>query len=112
MAGVIVTEAAMRPAAPGVRRCFYCHEAVGAEHKADCVCVVKRVKIRATIEYEVTAPSDWDKHMVEFQRNDGSWCANNMLHELEALKGNGCLCNHVKFEYLGDVEGAPVVEEA
>jgi hypothetical protein len=46
--------------------------------------------------------------MIEFHRNDSSWCAGNIMDELEAIaKPSGCLCEHVSFEYVGE---APAVE--
>jgi hypothetical protein len=97
-----VTEDAMRPATPA-RECFYCNQAIGAEHKADCVTINKRVKVRATIEYEIDVPASWDKEQVEFHRNEGSWCSDNMLADLECLMHDGgCLCGIVEYEMLQD----------
>lgn len=98
-----VTEKSMRPAS-GKRRCFYCHEPIGGQHRPDCVLVKKRVRIRMTVEYDVEVPNHWDKHKIEFHRNDGSWCADNAITELEAVAATareGCLCGCTHFEYLG-----------
>ena len=39
--------------------------------------------------------------MIEFRRNEGSWCSSNALRELEAMTKRGeCLCRHTKFEYV------------
>ena len=101
----IVTEKAMRPAS-SARRCFYCNQDIGQPHKEDCVMIAKKVKVRAIIEYEVEVPSTWEKENVEFQRNEGSWCASNMIGELEELdEEKGCLCPDVEFEYLEDTSG-------
>ena len=91
-----VTEKAKRPALPDAQCCFYCQSAIGGTHKNDCVLVKKTVKIHAT--YEITVPADWDEKMIEFHRNDGSWCVDNMFDELEELKGDECLCCHVQFK--------------
>ena len=102
MSGFVVTEKAMRPAAT-LRACFYCREPIGGQHKHDCVLVTKKVKVRAVIEYEIEMPASFDKAAIEFQRNDGCWCADNMIRELEALKEEkGCLCPTTLFTYLGD----------
>jgi hypothetical protein len=102
MSDFTVTEKAMRPAAT-LRACFYCAEPVGGQHKASCVLVSKRVKVRATIEYEIEVPASFGQAAIEFQRNDGTWCADNMIRELEALKeADGCLCPRTIFTYLGD----------
>ena len=92
--------------------CFYCREKVGNSHKDECVLVVKTVKIQATIEYDIQVPASWDKHLIEFQRNDGSWCADNMIEELQEIadRKNSCLCNHVKFKCISD-EGKPRLNE-
>lgn len=100
--GFVVTKDAMRPAS-NEEKCFYCQQPLGAEHKPDCVLVAKKVKVRAIIEYEVNVPAYWDKDQVEFQRNDSSWCCDNMIGELENLLGEDqCLCGITTFEYLGD----------
>jgi hypothetical protein len=97
-----VTKDAMRPASDK-EQCFYCRQAMGANHKDDCVLVSKMVKVRAVIEYEVRVPSCWDKAQVEFHRNDGSWCADNMISELdEFIEENHCLCGSVHFEMIKD----------
>lgn len=90
--------------------CLYCQQPVGGEHKPDCVTVVKRVRIRMIVEYEVEVPAAWDKDMIEFHRNDGSWCTDNAISELEALsEKEGCLCNAARFEHVADVSGEPYV---
>lgn len=88
--------------APGV--CYYCGGGT-EDHKEDCVVLKRTVVIRATVEYVVDVPRSWDKHMIEFQRNDGSWCANN---DLEALvrhinqHDDRCACQAMTFELLRD----------
>ena len=98
-----VTEAAMRPASDQ-RRCFYCHQPIGSDHGPDCVLVRKKVKVRMTVEYEIDVPANWDKGMVEFHRNEGTWCADNAVEELQAIidKGEGCLCGCTEYEYIED----------
>lgn len=97
-----VTKDAMRPASDQPQ-CFYCQRAIGNDHQSDCVLISKTVKVRAIIEYDVRVPSDWDKAQVEFHRNDGSWCADNMIGELEeAVEANHCLCGIVRFEMIKD----------
>lgn len=99
-----------RPAEP---RCFYCEQPIGTEHKDDCVFVSKRVKLRLTVEYEVRVPAHWDKNLIEFSRNDGSWCASNLVDELQDIaEREGCLCNTgAEFEYLADAS-EPYLEES
>ena len=104
-----VTEKAMRPASKE-RRCFYCRRAIGEYHKADCVLVKKTVKVRAVIEYEVEVPHAWNKHDVEFHRNDSSWCSGNMIGELQEIEADGCLCNITKWECL-ELNEEPILKE-
>lgn len=99
----IVTEKAQRPGGAGIRdgMCFYCGRKIGVEHAPDCVLVKRKCKIRMTVEYEVEVPSSWDKDMVEFHRNDSSWCCNNMLRELDELSEKlGCLCWVTSCEFV------------
>ena len=104
----IVTEKAQRPAKMD-GTCFYCGVKIGGLHKTDCVLVKKNVKIRLTVEYDVSVPAFWDKDQIEFHRNLGSWCADNSLDELQAL--NGCLCSYTHFEHIKDTTDKPYLEE-
>lgn len=111
MSSLVVTESAMRPAAPGVRECFYCHMPVGTEHRAECVTVVRKAKVRMIVEYEIDVPASWGKDLVEFHRNEGSWCADNAIAELDKIhERDRCLCQAVRFECL-EVFGEPTVSE-
>lgn len=111
-----VTEKATRPASdrPSDRRqCLYCQVGIGGYHKADCVLIKKKVKVRMIVEYEVEVPAHWDKGTIEFQRNEGSWCASNAIQELDKLFGEDagpCMCPAAKFEYLGG-DTAPYLGE-
>lgn len=79
--------------------CFYCNQKVGEPHKADCVILHKKVKVKYTFEIEVEVPHHWDKHDVEFHRNDSSWCADNSFEEIEShAKKHGCICHAFECE--------------
>ncbi len=88
------------------RICFYCSQPVGAEHKPDCAMRKRTVVIKMTLEYVVDVPEHWTKENIEFHRNDGTWCSDNALGELEELSkyletsDKGCLCSAAEFEYL------------
>jgi len=85
--------------------CFYCRQPVGGLHVPNCVAFKRRVRVRAVIEYEIDVPASWSKEQIEFHRNEGSWCADNMIDEISAIGGeDGCLCAAVQFTYLDDVE--------
>ncbi len=105
----------MRPASKK-RQCFYCHNPIGAVHKADCVAVQKKVTIELTVRYEISVPNHWSKEDVEFNRNDGTRCADNNIEELTALcnsedKAGRCLCRLSKVKYIGDVPRIPFLDE-
>jgi hypothetical protein len=91
--------------------CFYCRRKVGERHGPDCVIPQRRVTLRATVEFEVDVPAGWAREQIEFHRNDGSWCANNLVDDLAAFAiraertEQGCMCGRTKIEYLGDVDG-------
>lgn len=88
----VVTEKAMRPAS-AERRCFYCHQPVGGHHLFECVLVKRKVVVQTTITHTIDVPAHWDKGMIEFYRNDGSWCQDNLIAELqEVAEAHDCLC--------------------
>jgi hypothetical protein len=100
----IVTSKSMRPAS-NKEQCFYCKQKIGSHHNQDCVLINKKVKVRMIVEYEIEVPNHWDKEDIEFHRNDGSWCADNAIDELQEKFNNpdsSCMCLHSKFEYLGE----------
>lgn len=108
----IVTAAAQRPANMN-GRCFYCHRAIGDTHDLTCVLIVRRVRVRMTVEYEVEVPASWDAEAIEFHRNDGSWCANNAISELDAIFGAEdaeCMCGAARFAYVGEAAPARLRE--
>jgi hypothetical protein len=106
----LVTEAAMRPASPK-RRCFYCHVTIGGEHKDDCVLIHKKVMVSVTIRYDIEVPAHWSADDVEDHRNNSSWCANNLVAELdEVAGGDRCLCGKARFEFVR-VASEPYLDE-
>ena len=61
----------------------------------------KNAKVRMIVEYVVRVPKDYDAHMIEFMRNEGSRCAGNAIQELEDLdEAKGCLCDCTWFECI------------
>ncbi len=107
-----ITRSAIRPAGDK-ERCFYCSQLIGKKHKPDCVLIQKKVNIKMTVEYEVSVPSFWGKSQIEFQRNEGSWCANNAISELSKLfagDDNECMCVSAEFEYMGG-DSLPFLDE-
>lgn len=101
----VVTESAMRPASKD-RQCFYCQQPIGAHHKDDCVLVKKTVRVRMVVEYDIEVPAFWDSDLVESHRNEGSWCADNAIEELQKIQEiDGCLCHRTHFEHVSDAGG-------
>lgn len=88
-----------RPAGKGSGVCLYCKEKIGQPHKWECVIPQKQVMVKMTVEYPISVPRSWGKEDIEFQRNEGSWCASNAVDELKAL--GDCICNYTAFAYVG-----------
>jgi len=88
--------------------CFYCHQKIGLPHKKDCVILNKKVKLKYSFEIEVEMPWSWDNGQILFHRNDGSWCADNALDELEKLSDKlGCLCSVFSAEIISVSDKPP-----
>jgi len=41
------------------------------------------VFIKVTIEYAIAVPDYWTRSDINFHRNESSWCASNIIRELE-----------------------------
>lgn len=103
----LVTLEDERPNGKGSGHCFYCPSKIGERHSADCVRWERTVTIRMILEYPVKVPHSWDKDDIEFHRNDGTWCGDNAVQELEQLPDD-FICQHAKFEYVGEGDDEPV----
>jgi hypothetical protein len=61
----------------------------------------RTVIVEYKIEVLLEVPEDWDKDMIEFHRNEGSWCASNIIEELRRLDERaGCLCRLLECSFL------------
>lgn len=91
--------------------CFYCSSKVGQPHGEGCVVVHKRIKVRATIEFDIEVPHHWDKQMIEFHRNDGTWCSSNLQNDIDTYKEStgSCMCGETKIEFVEVVDDTPMV---
>jgi hypothetical protein len=87
--------------------CFYCDQQVGKPHSEQCVIVNKVVRVRYSFTIDVEVPHHWSDRDVEFHRNDGTWCADNAIGELEAAAEIACLCPNFKCEVIGVVDPTP-----
>lgn len=104
---VLSNDDGIRPAG-NPDECFYCNQKVGHPHKSNCVVLKKRAKVRYSFEFEIDVPWGWNQGNILFHRNDGSWCADNALQELqEASEKQGCLCPVFTCEVLEISEAPP-----
>jgi hypothetical protein len=98
----VTPENGPRPAGePGV--CFYCGVPLGQRHKAECVCVTRKARIRLTVEYEIDVPAYWEPKDVHFHREESSWCASNAIAELRERfdqEDGACMCGVAEFEVI------------
>jgi hypothetical protein len=95
----IVKTSDQRPAVGFVGVCAYCQSPVGAEHGPECVCRLRTVVYRVVMEVVSMEPAYWDKHLLDFHKNESSWCADNFTSDLKDPI-EGCACHAVKFEFV------------
>lgn len=86
-------------------RCFYCRQQIGELHDNECVLLTREIMLKATILYRRDVPQTWDKGMIEFHFNEGAWCADNLVEDLEDFRqflegSDGCLCPQVSIELV------------
>jgi len=56
-----------------------------------------------TVEYDMELKTDMTKDEIEFQLNEGTWCANNAIAELQEMIDKDdapCLCPVAEFEVV------------
>lgn len=81
--------------------CFYCQRPFGEAHGDECVIPQRTVVLRYTVTVVQSVPSNWTPHDIEFHRNESSWCADNLVGDLEGRNREGrCLCNQVSAEFI------------
>lgn len=113
---VALNDSGIRPAGPP-DECFYCQARVGQPHGEKCGVVTKLIRARYIIDVDLRVPYSWDKDRFEFHRNDGTWCANNAVNEIEAhiqaepindVSSVGtCLCHRFKAEFVSVLDATP-----
>jgi hypothetical protein len=102
----------IRPAGPP-DRCFYCgvKAGEGKTHLLDCVIRTRTVVVRAQVDYVIRIPESWTAADVEFHRNEGTWCANNGMNELDHIIRHRV---RAAYEHAGEdvdsVLGSPLAE--
>lgn len=89
--------------------CFYCKQKVGQTHKADCVIVTKKVKVRYSFEIEIDIPHHWTEEVFLSHRMESSWCADNALTDLMEIadREDDCLCSRFDVALIGTVDETP-----
>lgn len=63
----------------------------------------KKAKIMVQMEVEVDVPKHWDDGMIRFHYNDGSYCIDNLLHDLlstEEDDNHSCACTYSTIRVL------------
>ncbi|WP_099467829.1 hypothetical protein [Konateibacter massiliensis] len=100
----LVTESSTRPAGKP-DRCFYCGQLIGEQHKEDCVIRSKTVVVDFTFRTVLSVPECWDEEQICLHYNDGSWCADNILSELDGRSEKmGCNCDIYKAKFIRDAD--------
>jgi hypothetical protein len=95
-----VQDEGIRPAGPPTE-CFYCHAQREAQHNANCVIRERTVVVDVTVRLVITQPEHWTAKQIEWHMNEGSWCADNILEEMEAQAVRmGCLCNTTTTKFV------------
>ncbi|MEX5630913.1 hypothetical protein, partial [Pseudomonas marginalis] len=80
--------------------CSWCKQKIGEEHLFECVTQTHKVKVRYIFEIEIDMPVSFTKENIEYNRNDGTWCADNAIDELKKASENNCLCSVFKAEVI------------
>lgn len=75
----------------------------------------RTVRVRATVEYDLEVPEDWTNKDIEFHRNEGTYCSDRIVEELQSQVGTEdlryvdegyrpCMCGLTHFEVLDTPE--------
>lgn len=97
-----ITETSARPMG-NQDECFYCKTRIGKQHKEDCVIRSKTMVMNFTIRTVISVPEFWDDDQIEFHYNNGSWCADNLLRELQARSDDSrCMCGITEAKVIRD----------
>ena len=95
-----------------LENCIYCKSKIGEPHKVGCVVRERTVVVSATIQYVITVPEDWTKEQIEFHRNEGSWCSDNGLREIDNFRErtDHCLCGNMYYKYIREANAVDEID--
>lgn len=62
--------------------CYFCSSPSGQPHSGNCIVMSKTVVVKVELEVVIEAPRHWGKDDIEFDRNLGTWCSDNLLRDL------------------------------
>jgi hypothetical protein len=67
----------------------------------------KIVMVKVEITIPRVVPAHWGPGDIEFQMNEGSWCSNNIIQDLQRVEAADeghcrCLCGNFSADYLRD----------
>lgn len=88
----------------GDKRCFYCEAPVGSPHRESCVCFLKTLVVRLTVDVVISSPVSHEANIVEFAYSgEGSYCSDNIMDDLAtAAERMGCSCGFFEATVLRD----------
>lgn len=96
----------VRPARPD-GTCFYCRVPLGGEHNKGCVIRTKTIVQDFTIRLVLRVPEDWDAAMIDFHKNDSSWCASNIVERIKSVDTDErCLCDRTSAKFIREATAA------
>jgi hypothetical protein len=83
--------------------CTWCPATLWHEHTGECPSRQKTVVVEVTIQLIRTVPEAWGEDEINFHMNGSSWCAGNIIEDLEKNnQENSCLCPHFQGKYVRD----------
>jgi hypothetical protein len=94
---LVTKENGVRPAGKQ-DECFYCHQKLDEEHKADCVLRRRTVVVKSTLEHVISVPEDWNEEEINFYLNESSSCTSNHAERIKSFfeyresKNRDCYC--------------------